>query len=118
MAWLRWMGRPESSCSAPGGGLFARVPADRRGIEQDGGALQGGETRAFGIPLIPADQRADASHAGVERAKSQIAGREVELLVVRRVVGNVHLAVHPQEPAVRVDHRGAVMVQPRRAPLE
>ncbi len=39
--------------------LFSRMPADRRGIEKQLCALQGGEPRAFGIPLVPADQRAD-----------------------------------------------------------
>src|SRR5207245_5213552 len=90
--------------------LLGRMPADGRGIEQDVGALQGGEARAFRIPLIPAHQRADAPDPGVERAESQISRREIELLVVRGVVRDVHLAVDPDQAAVRVDYCGAVVV--------
>src|SRR5205823_7260186 len=90
-------GAPGIELLPPVGVLLGRMPADGRGIEQDGGTLQGGETSAFGIPLVPADQRADASHTRVERAEAQIAGREIELLVVRRVVGDVHLAVHTDQ---------------------
>jgi hypothetical protein len=38
------------------------MPADSRGIKQRNRALQRGEASAFGIPLIPADERAQASN--------------------------------------------------------
>ncbi len=41
-------------------GFLLRMPADGRGIKQDARALQGGQPRAFRIPLVPADQRANA----------------------------------------------------------
>ena len=36
-------------------GFFARMPADGGGVEENLGPLQRGQSRAFGIPLIPAD---------------------------------------------------------------
>src|SRR5205807_3162074 len=72
-------------------GLLLGMPADRRGIEEGGGAPQRREASAFGIPLVPAHQRADASDARVERPETQVAGGEVELLVVGGIVGDVHL---------------------------
>src|SRR5437868_3794278 len=37
------------------------MPTDRGGIEEHLRALQCGQSSAFGVPLVPADQRADAS---------------------------------------------------------
>src|SRR5882672_7462301 len=99
-------------------GLLARVPADRRGIAQQVRALQRGEPGGLRIPLVPAHERPDRSHAGVEGAEAQIARREIELLVIGRVVGDVHLAVDPLQRAVGLDDRRRVVVQPRRATLE
>ena len=94
------------------------MPADRRGIEEHLRALQRGEPGAFGIPLVPADERADAADSGVEAAEAEIARGEVILLVVERIVGDVHLAVEAEQRAVRVeDHRG-VVIDARRALLE
>src|SRR6266853_6907734 len=64
---------------------------DRGRIEQNVGTLQGREARAFGIPLVPTHQGADRADLRVERAKAKIAGREVELLVVRGIIGDMHL---------------------------
>src|SRR6185437_5397307 len=36
-------------------GLFSRVPANGGGIEENFSALERGEARALGIPLVPAD---------------------------------------------------------------
>ena len=97
---------------------LVRVPADCRGIEKNVGALQRRQSRALRVPLVPADERPDPPHLRVERAKPEVTRREVELLVVGRVVGDVHFSVQADEAAVRVDHRRGVVVQSRRAPLE
>src|SRR5881392_3451426 len=52
-------------------GFLFRMPANRGRIEQHGGALQRGEPRGLGIPLIPAHQGSDPSHARVERPEAQ-----------------------------------------------
>ena len=118
MACERWMVRQASSCAAPNS-LFSRgMPADGRGIEQNVRAAQAGEARAFRIPLVPADQHADAAVARVEIGKAQIAGREIKLFVVERIVGDVHLAIDAQQRAVGVEDRGGVVVQAGGAALE
>ena len=95
--------------AAPNSVFLRRVPADGGGIEEHFGALERGEARGFGVPLVPADQRADAAEAGVEGLEAEIAGGEVILLVVERVVGDVHLAVDAGERAVRRSRMTAVL---------
>ena len=41
--------------------LFGGVPADGGGEEEDLGSAEGGEAGAFGVPLVPADERADGA---------------------------------------------------------
>ena len=74
-------------------GLLGGVPADRRGIEEDLGPSEGRQPGGLGIPLVPADERADPGVRGLERLEPEVAGREVVLLVIERVVGDVHLAI-------------------------
>src|SRR5690349_3368449 len=90
--------------------LLGWVPTDGGRIEQDVCTLQGREARAFGIPLVPAHQRANRADLRVEGAKTQIAGGEVELLVIRGIVGDVHLAIDALHLPVGVDDRGRVVI--------
>src|SRR5688500_18322175 len=92
----------------PGGLLLRPVllllpgqPSDGGGVKEDLGTGHGGETGGLRVPLVPADQHADPTEAGIPRAKAQVARGEIELLVVLRVVRNMHLPVLAQEPAVR-----------------
>ena len=73
--------------------LLRRMPADRGRIKQYLCALERRQSRALGIPLVPADQRADPACLRVEGAEAEIARGEVELLVIKRIVGDMHLAV-------------------------
>src|SRR5690606_14226425 len=50
--------------------------------------------------------------------KPEVAGREVELFVVTRIVRDVHLAVLAGVSAPAVEHRGRVVIKPGRAALE
>ena len=99
-------------------GFLARMPADGGGVEEDLRALQRGEPRGFGIPLVPADQHADLAVARLPGAEAEVAGREIELLVVKRVVRDVHLAVDAQQRAVGVNDRGGVVIDAGGALLE
>ena len=99
-------------------GLLGGVPADRGRVEQDLGALQGGEAGGLGVPLVPADERADLCEARGEGLEPEVAGGEVVFLVIERVVGDVHLAVDAAERAVGVEDDGRVVVDARRPPLE
>ena len=51
--------------------LLGRVPADGGRVEEDRRAPQRGEPRAFGVPLVPADQRPDAARAQCRRPGSR-----------------------------------------------
>src|ERR1017187_3891900 len=99
-------------------GLLRRQPADRGGIDKDFRALHCGEPGGFGIPLIPAHQHADAADLGVPDAKAEIARREIEFLVVLRVIRNVHLPVLAEILAGGIDHGGGVVIQAAGALLE
>src|SRR5207302_6556134 len=98
--------------------LFRRMPADGRGIKKNIRAAQARETRAFRIPLVPADQSADPAVPRVEIGKAQITRSEIELLVVERIVRDVHLAVKPEQRTVGVEHGGGVVMKPGGAALE
>src|SRR5262249_30407320 len=98
--------------------FLVRMPADAGGIEDDLRTAQRGHARAFRVPLIPADLYADFSVLGLEIREAKIAGCEVELLVVKRVVGNVHLAIFPEEAAVGVKHGAGVVIYAGCAALE
>src|SRR5690606_9470908 len=76
------------------------------------------EPRSLWIPLIPADEHAELGGVRRERAKPEIPGREVELLVVARLVRNVHFPVLADVPPLRVEPGRGVVVTPGRAPLE
>ena len=104
-------------------GFLRRMPADRRRIEQDLRAEERRNARGLGIPLVPADEHADASRSASARPGSRrrpdravlvlrrIARREVVFLVEERVVGDVHLAIHAEQRAVGVDHGRRVAVE-------
>src|SRR5947209_7824157 len=86
-------------------GFLAGVPADGRGVKKDLGSLKGRQPGRLGIPLVPANQSAEPAEARVKGSKAQVAGSEIILLVVKGIVGYVHLAVDPQEGAVRIEDR-------------
>src|SRR5258708_5933173 len=66
-------------------GFFGRVPADGGGVEEGVGAHEGGDAGGFGVPLVPADQGSDVAVRGGEGFEAEVAGGEVELLVVEGV---------------------------------
>src|ERR1035441_5869690 len=61
------------------------MPANGGGVEKNLGALQHGEPCGLGIPLVPTDQHADLSVAGLPGTKAEVARSKVELLVIQRV---------------------------------
>src|SRR5262249_54703202 len=98
--------------------LFIRMPADCGGIKENVCSLKGREPRAFGIPLVPANQRAHAAVVGIKGLETQIARREVKLFVIERIVRNMHLAVEAVDASVGVQHYSGVVVQPARSPFK
>src|SRR6185437_11784958 len=73
---------------------------------------------AFRIPLIPADQDTDIARVHGEIAEAEIAWSEIKLLVVERIVRDMHLAISPGERSIVFDHGGGVVIDARRAPLK
>ena len=63
MAWARCTVCQASYWAVAELVFFGGVPADGGGEEEDLGAAQGGEAGAFGVPLVPADQRTDGAVA-------------------------------------------------------
>ena len=118
MAWERWIVRQASSCAAPNSCFLGRMPADRRGIKENVRAAEAGQARALRIPLVPANQHADAAKARVEIGEAEIARREIKLLVIERVVRDVHLAVDAEQRAIGIDDRGGVVIDAGGAALE
>ncbi len=93
------------------GVFFFGMPADGRRVEQDLGAAQGRQAGRLRVPLVPADEHAQRGLLGREGLEAEVAGGEVELLVVARVVGDVHLAVLAHVAAPPVEHGGGVVVE-------
>src|SRR5712692_6751934 len=109
---------PRIALSRPVNVLLVRMPSDRSRVEEDARAAKRGQPCAFGVPLVPANQRANFSDRRIERAKAEIAGREVKLLVVSRIIGYVHLAIDAGDVAFGVDDGGAVMIKSGGSALE
>ena len=107
-------------CAVLGGvELFLpRNPADGGGVEQNLCPLHGGETGGFRVPLVPADEHADAAKAGLKAFVAQVAGGEIEFFLESGVLRDVHLAVQPKEGAIGINHPGGVVVKPGGALLE
>ncbi len=99
-------------------GLLFDEPADRGGIKQNLRPGERREARRFGIPLIPADARAERTVPRVKFLKTRVAWGEVKLFVVPWVVGDVHLAIDAECRAVVVEQHSRVVVQSRRAAFE
>lgn len=66
-------------------------------------------TGGFRKPLIPAYTDANFSETGVPDLKTRIAVIKIELFLIAGPVGDMRLAVNPQDTAVSVDHSDAVV---------
>src|ERR1043165_645185 len=111
------------------------MPSYGRGIEENIRAEETRNPRCLGIPLVPAYQHTDVAEARVPDTKAarllgqaadrvdtvvvrRIAGGEVVLLVIERVIGDVHFPIHAQQRPVPFDDGGRVPVDALRLPLE
>ena len=99
-------------------GLLARVPSDRGRIKQNLRATQRRQPRRFRIPLIPANADADVPMRRAEALETEIARREVKLLVERGVIGDVHLAILADDLAIGAEHDRGIVVNAGRAFFE
>src|SRR5437879_3739336 len=87
------------------------MPANCSWVEEDIRAFKSSEARAFRIPLVPTDERADLAEGRVEGFKSEVAGSEIKLFVVKRIVRNMHLPVNAFQSPVRIEHGSGVVIE-------
>src|SRR4030095_6058406 len=94
-------------------GFLIRQPADCGGIKKKLCTTKRSESCCFREPLVPTDQRAHFPISSVMSLKTKIAGSEVELFVVKRIVGNVHLAILARNLTRLVDDDRGVVINTR-----
>lgn len=92
--------------------------ADGRRVDQNLCPLQGHQARCLWIPLVPADQHTQATHTRVDGTEAEVARSKVKLLVVGRIVGDVHLAILARDGSVALYHHGRVVIETCRAALK
>src|SRR5262249_37027829 len=109
---------PRFSLNRPAEFLFVRMPANSGRIEEDARASHRSKPCAFGVPLIPTDKRSDSADRCVKSSKAEITRREVEFLVVRRIIRYVHLAIDPGNLAGRIHDGSAVVIETRCSPFK
>src|SRR4029453_7250983 len=90
--------------------FFIRQPTDRGRIKKKLCTAERSESRCFRKPLVPADQCAHFPISRVVSLKTKITGSEVELFVVKRIVGNVHLAILAHNLTRLVDDDSGVVI--------
>ena len=95
--------------------LFGRcigtLITDGCGIDEQIGSLQGHEPCSLGVPLVPAYLYTQEAHAGGNGMEAKVAGSEVELLIVSRVIGDVHLTVTACHGSVLLKDDSRVVVK-------
>src|SRR5690348_8883963 len=98
--------------------VVGRIPADRGRVQQDFRAGQRHQPRGLRVPLVPAHQHAELAERSLDRMEAEVARCEVELLVVGRIVGDVHLAIHAGDSGRAIEHHRGVVVQTRGSVFE
>ena len=88
------------------------------GVDKHVGTLESHQARCLGIPLVPAHHDSQTAHRCADGVEAQVAGGEVELLVVAGVVGDVHLAILAGYGSVLLDDDSRVVVQSGGTTLE
>ncbi len=91
-------------------GSIAALIADGRWINEEVGTSQGHQTRALRIPLIPTNLHPKFAYRGCDGMKTEVAGSEIELLVICRIIWNMHLALHASDCAVFLKDDSCVVV--------
>ena len=66
---------------------------DSSGINKDLCPLKGHQSGCLGVPLIPTNHHTQFTHRGLDGMETQITGGEVELLVIGRIIGDMHLPI-------------------------
>ena len=99
-------------------GGVVRVEAYCRRIDKQLGTLKCHKTCCLGVPLVPAYKDAKTSYAGVNGLETEVARGEVELLVVGRIVGDMHLTILAGNATIALKDDSGIMVQSCSTTLE
>ena len=89
----------------------ARLISYRCGVDKHLGSLKGHHTGCFRIPLVPAYKHTKTSYGSLYGVESKITGGEIELLVICRIVGDVHLTVFACDRSIAVENYCCVVIQ-------
>ena len=87
-------------------------------INKEFGSLQSHKSCCLWIPLVPANKHSKLAYACLDWMETKVAGCEIELLVVSRIVGDVHLAVFAGYRSVALYHYSRVVVETWSTTLE
>ena len=81
------------------------------GINQQVCPLECHDARALGVPLVPAYHYTKSTERGLYRLKSDVTGGEIEILIVTRVIGDMHFTVFASYVPVALKDYSGVVVQ-------
>ena len=94
--------------------LFLRVRrlvTDCRRINQQFCSTQSHESSTLRVPLVPTHLHTQAPHRCMDRLETQITWSEIEFLVIRRVVRNMHLAIFACNRTILLKHHRRIVIQ-------
>ena len=88
-------------------------PTDGSRINQQFRSFQGHESGCFRIPLVPAYKHAKFTQRGLDRFEADISGSKIKLLIIGRIIGDMHLSVFSGYTAITVENDRRIMIQSR-----
>jgi hypothetical protein len=97
---------------------LVELSTDRRRVEKEFRAGECGRPRRLGKPLIPTDQHTEPPGFGLMGHEAEISRREMEFLVVERIVGDMHLPIATGDFSSAVQDDRRVVVEARGTTLE
>src|SRR5262245_53049965 len=101
---------PRSMLRLIHGGLFVGQTTDGGRVEEELSSAQSRQARSLREPLIPANESANLPKRGVVCLKAEISRSEVKLLVVKGIIGNMHLAILTDDLSGSIDGHSRVVI--------
>src|SRR5262245_61008277 len=98
--------------------FLAGMPSDGGRVEENLSSAQRRQTSRLRVPLIPANQNSDPSIPGLPDREAEVSRREIELFMVERIVGNMHLAVLSQIVPIGIENGSGIVVDAGSPALE
>src|SRR5690625_4889636 len=92
--------------------------SNRCRIDQYFCTFHGCQAGCFGIPLVPADQGADASRTGMENLITQISRCKIVFFIETGVIRDMHFSIFPEDLPVPLNHQQGVVIESGCCPLK